>query len=286
MLGKIHLWINTTGDNMKRFILLFTVFIACRTINAGDNILIDKKTDPFSITELSHCAWVGRLTGSRTERKLMFGTVALTRSPYIIFEKDADIWYLYYGDSEGGPAFDKFAGKIIGVEHSNNGYTLRYRQVLNLGDAKGVSLYANNKHIFEYADYVAVISFKIIDHNTMMLTDEAKLGYSVIAKGTTFYKNILSVNKFESRITENGVRIRSQPSLLESVLAVGSKDEKVHLLSKSIRMQTIQQWNDYWYEVETHKGVIGWVYGAFIDSSLKDSVPINEQGMMVSESER
>ena len=286
MLGKIHLWINTTGDNMKRFILLFSVLIACRTINAGDNILIDKKTDPFSITELSHCAWVGRLTGSRTERKLMFGTVALTRSPYIIFEKDADIWYLYYGDSEGGPAFDKFAGKIIGVEHSNNGYTLRYRQVLNLGDAKGVSLYANNKHIFEYADYVAVISFKIIDHNTMMLTDEAKLGYSVIAKGTTFYKNILSVNKFESRITEDGVRIRSQPSLLESVLAVGSKDEKVHLLSKSIRMQTIQQWNDYWYEVETHKGVIGWVYGAFIDSSLKDSVPTNEQGMMVSESEK
>ncbi|UTD03620.1 SH3 domain-containing protein [Treponema socranskii subsp. buccale] len=271
---------------MKRFILLFIVFVVCRTINAGDTIRIDRKIDPFNINELSHCAWVGSLTGSRTERKLMFGTTALTRSPYIIFEKDADIWYLYYGDSEGGPAFDKFVGKIIDVKHGNAGYTLRYRQVLNLGDAKGTSLYANNKHIFEYADYAAVISFKIIDHNTMILTDEAKLGYSVIAKGTTFYKNIFNVNKFESRITENGVRIRSQPSLLESVLAVGSKDEKVHLLSKSIRTQTIQRWNDYWYEVETHKGVIGWVYGAFIDSSLKDSVPTNEQGMMVSESEK
>ncbi|WP_277056414.1 SH3 domain-containing protein [Treponema socranskii] len=271
---------------MKRFILLFIVFVVCRTINAGDTIRIDRKIDPFNINELSHCAWVGSLTGSRTERKLMFGTTALTRSPYIIFENDADAWYLYYGDSEGGPAFDKFAGKIIGVRRSDDGYTVRYRQVLNLEDAKGTSLYANNKHIFEYADYAAVISFKIIDHNTMILTDEAKLGYSVIAKGTTFYKNIFNVNKFESRITENGVRIRSQPSLLESVLAVGSKDEKVHLLSKSIRTQTIQRWNDYWYEVETHKGVIGWVYGAFIDSSLKDSVPTNEQGMMVSESEK
>ena len=271
---------------MKRFILLFMVLIACRTINAGDTIRIDRKIDPFNINELSHCAWVGSLTGSRTERKLMFGTTALTRSPYIIFEKDADTWYLYYGDSEGGPAFDKFVGKIIDVKHDNDGYTLRYRQVLNLDDAKGTSLYVNNKHIFEYADHTAVISFKIINDNTMMLIDEAKLGYSVIAKGTVFYKNIFSVNKFESRITENGVRIRSQPSLLESVLAVGSKDEKVHLLSKSIRTQTIQRWNDYWYEVETHKGVIGWVYGAFIDSSLKDSVPTNEQGMMVSESEK
>ena len=147
---------------MKRFILLFIVFVVCRTINAGDTIRIDRKIDPFNINELSHCAWVGSLTGSRTERKLMFGTTALTRSPYIIFEKDADIWYLYYGDSEGGPAFDKFAGKIIDVKHGNDGYTLRYRQVLNLEDAKGTSLYANNKHIFEYADYAAVYHLKLL----------------------------------------------------------------------------------------------------------------------------
>ena len=41
---------------MKRFILLFMVLIACRTINAGDTIRIDRKIDPFNINELSHCA--------------------------------------------------------------------------------------------------------------------------------------------------------------------------------------------------------------------------------------
>ena len=74
-------------------------------------------------------------------------------------------------------------------------------------------------------------------------------------------------NPTDGVLNDSEVRLREDPSLDSRVLGYLDKGDKVGFLARSASVERIGGMYDYWYEVRTPAGSVGWVYGAFVDLS-------------------
>jgi hypothetical protein len=66
-------------------------------------------------------------------------------------------------------------------------------------------------------------------------------------------------------LTENRVRVRAYPTLDAEILGHLDKGDRVEVLERSGRRESIGTMNDFWYRVQKADGLQGWSYGYFID---------------------
>jgi hypothetical protein len=76
-------------------------------------------------------------------------------------------------------------------------------------------------------------------------------------------------------LNDSGVRLRSSPTLDGAQLAMLDKGVKVEVLARSKEKQAISGMKAYWYKVNLGDGKVGWIYGAFVDVTAPDSLPVD-----------
>lgn len=74
----------------------------------------------------------------------------------------------------------------------------------------------------------------------------------------------VDTGKFPTKglILTQGTAIRLQPLIFSSRIDQLDKGASVNVLSRSAKKSWIGNNSDYWYQVEIHKGVVGWMYGS------------------------
>jgi hypothetical protein len=67
------------------------------------------------------------------------------------------------------------------------------------------------------------------------------------------------------QMNDSRVRLRESPDLQAAVLTLLSKGDKADVLDRSAEKQKIENMDSYWCEVRSPSGIVGWVYGAYIN---------------------
>lgn len=67
------------------------------------------------------------------------------------------------------------------------------------------------------------------------------------------------------RVTEDNLRIRSQPSLEGTVTGKVMTGEAVYLTDRSLLPETIGEMRSYWYQITNKNGLSGWSFGYYLD---------------------
>lgn len=72
--------------------------------------------------------------------------------------------------------------------------------------------------------------------------------------------------------------VRSDPFVLSTKYDFLAKGEQVDILNVSRKKDRLGKHNSYWYKIRTSQGIIGWVYGAYLNIvDAGDSKKIEEQ---------
>jgi hypothetical protein len=66
------------------------------------------------------------------------------------------------------------------------------------------------------------------------------------------------------------VNLRSRPSLDAKVVSKCKKSEPVIYMMKSKQKTQIGKLNEYWYKIRTQEGIVGWIYGHYLNILTHD----------------
>jgi hypothetical protein len=66
-------------------------------------------------------------------------------------------------------------------------------------------------------------------------------------------------------LNDNNVRIRLHPGTTELVLGQVDKGTKIKILEETSHPETIGGKTANWYKIKTSGGIVGWLFGAFVD---------------------
>jgi hypothetical protein len=76
-------------------------------------------------------------------------------------------------------------------------------------------------------------------------------------------KNTIDINR-EGLISDNNVRIRSNPSTDAEIIGMLNTDDYVSILEITEKKQLVDNSWDYWYKIKTSENITGWVFGKYV----------------------
>ena len=102
---------------------------------------------------------------------------------------------------------------------------------------------------------------KILDENTIQFKNAP---YDECNKTT--YHRLTNPNKIKSKgkVTDDNVRIRSEPSTSGIIYGKINKNTEVKILEKS-KISSADEKEDYWYQVQIDNWPICWIFGYYVE---------------------
>lgn len=271
--------INVREESLGLRIYYIVTFILC--FSAGT--LVAETKPVRNICSFENTAWFADFSSRRHTRVCSFASIEIPPFAYVIFEKINHDLFVYYGNSEGGPAFDMLVGKVSNIEEQQeNFFCIDYYPCINLDKIRR-SLYVEDLSLAVFSNKIANLLF-YIDDDTLEIVE---------ASDITIYKTKYRQNEpkkgleyYESVVTDNNVYVRTEPNLDGEIISICREGENIHLIARSKNMQKIDGYTDSWYLVELLDGKIGWIYGGYIYSLLKETVPVDNSVLIYGISER
>lgn len=118
--------------------------------------------------------------------------------------------------------------------------------------------------------FLSDITFWIeqMDSNSLFPTGKENVYYRISAPTGS----IILKTPVEAVLNDSRVRIRSSPDLQSDILGYTEKGEVVFLKSVTSRKEVIGDMDFPWYFIETEEGVLGWLYGGYIEYEIEEIV--------------
>jgi len=113
------------------------------------------------------------------------------------------------------------------------------------------------------------ISSKLQVINGVRLTPSARRNKLKVVAGL-FLLFLFSFQVFaqemqcKAKVIDDHVRLRQGPELLSSIIDVLESGTSLQIISRSKMTSDLDNSRDYWFNVKTNSGQVGWVYGKYI----------------------